>query len=83
MGNPIGLGIVVVAYGFIVHDASIRWVEVTPAKWSMCSQLRSHLAENYLLLPTIVFAAPWEIWCIDRPPDDDAGSTADISRFLQ
>ena len=30
----LGLGIVVVAYGLFVNGSSIRWLAVTPAKWS-------------------------------------------------
>jgi len=43
----LGLGIVVVAYAFFVDGASIRWIAVTPAKWSTWSQLGSHFAANY------------------------------------
>jgi len=43
----LGLGIVVVAYAFFVHGGSIRWIAVTPAKWSTWSQLGSHFAGNY------------------------------------
>jgi len=43
----LGLGIVVVAYAFFVHGASIRWIAVTPAKWSTWSQLGAHFAGNY------------------------------------
>jgi hypothetical protein len=43
----LGLGIVVVAYAFFIHGASIRWIAVTPAKWSTWSQLGAHFAGNY------------------------------------
>jgi len=43
----LGLGIVIVAYGFFVDGASIRWIAVTPAKWSTWSQLAAHFAANY------------------------------------
>ena len=43
----LGLGIVVVAYGFFVNGASIHWIAVTPAKWSTWSQLGAHFAANY------------------------------------
>jgi uncharacterized integral membrane protein (TIGR00698 family) len=43
----LGLGIVVVAYGFFANGASIRWIAVTPAKWSTWSQLGAHFAVNY------------------------------------
>jgi uncharacterized membrane protein YadS len=43
----LGLGIVVVAYAFFSHGASIRWLAVTPAKWSTLPQLGAHFAANY------------------------------------
>ncbi|MGB7033966.1 MAG: putative sulfate exporter family transporter [Xanthobacteraceae bacterium] len=43
----LGLGIVVVAYGFFANGASIRWIAVTPAKWSTWSELGAHFAANY------------------------------------
>lgn len=43
----IGLGLVVVAYGLFAHGASIRWIAVTPAKWSTWSQLGADFAANY------------------------------------
>lgn len=43
----LGLGIVVVAYAFFAGGASIRWIAVTPAKWSTSSQLGAHFAANY------------------------------------
>jgi uncharacterized membrane protein YadS len=43
----LGLGIVVVAYGLFVNGGSIRWLAVTPAKWSTLSQLGAHFAANY------------------------------------
>jgi uncharacterized integral membrane protein (TIGR00698 family) len=43
----LGLGIVVVAYAFFANGSSIRWLAVTPAKWSSLSQLGAHFAANY------------------------------------
>lgn len=43
----LGLGIVVVAYAFFAGGGSIRWIAVTPAKWSTFSQLGGHFAANY------------------------------------
>ncbi len=43
----LGLGIVIVAYGFFANGASIRWIAVTPAKWSTWPQLGAHFAGNY------------------------------------
>jgi uncharacterized integral membrane protein (TIGR00698 family) len=43
----LGLGIVVIAYVFFAYGGSIRWIAVTPAKWSTWSQLGAHFAGNY------------------------------------
>ena len=43
----LGLGIVVAAYAFFAGGGSIRWIAVTPAKWSTWSQLGAHFAANY------------------------------------
>jgi uncharacterized integral membrane protein (TIGR00698 family) len=43
----LGLGIVVVAYAFFANGSSIKWLAVTPAKWSTFSQLTAHFAGNY------------------------------------
>jgi uncharacterized integral membrane protein (TIGR00698 family) len=43
----LGLGIVVVACALFAAGGSIRWVAVTPAKWSTLPQLGAHFAANY------------------------------------
>jgi len=43
----LGLGIVVLAYAFFAAGASIRWIAVTPEKWSTLPQLGAHFAANY------------------------------------
>jgi uncharacterized integral membrane protein (TIGR00698 family) len=43
----LGLGIVIVAYAFFANGSSIRWLAVTPTKWSTFSQLGAHFAGNY------------------------------------
>ena len=42
----LGLGIVALAYAFFANGASIKWIAVTPAKWSTFAQLGQHLADN-------------------------------------
>ena len=42
----LGLGIVIVAYAFFANAASIKWIAVTPAKWSTFGQLATHFADN-------------------------------------
>ena len=44
----IGLGAVIVAYIFFANGSSIKWLAVTPAKWSDLSALGAHFAANYL-----------------------------------
>src|SRR6201996_3855893 len=44
----IGLGTVIVAYIFFANGSSIKWLAVTPAKWSDFSALGAHFAANYL-----------------------------------
>ena len=44
----LGLGIVLVAFLFFANGSSIRWIAVTPAKWSSFSQLEAHFAANYV-----------------------------------
>jgi uncharacterized integral membrane protein (TIGR00698 family) len=43
----LGLGIVLVAYVLFANGSSIRWLAVTPAKWSDFGQLEQHFAANY------------------------------------
>jgi uncharacterized integral membrane protein (TIGR00698 family) len=43
----LGLGIVFVGYAFFANGTSIRWIAVTPAKWSTLPQLGAHFAANY------------------------------------
>src|SRR5581483_2917852 len=42
----LGLGIVLVAYGFFAQGGSIKWIAVTPSKWSTLPQLGTHFADN-------------------------------------
>jgi uncharacterized integral membrane protein (TIGR00698 family) len=44
----IGLGVVIIAYVFFANGSSIRWLAVTPAKWSDLSALGAHFQANYL-----------------------------------
>ena len=43
----LGLGIVIVAYLFFANGSSIKWLTVTPAKWSTIAQLGTHFSVNY------------------------------------
>ncbi|HUK09316.1 MAG TPA: putative sulfate exporter family transporter [Stellaceae bacterium] len=42
----IGLGLVIVAYLLFANGSSIRWIAVTPARWSTFSQLGEHFISN-------------------------------------
>ncbi len=42
----IGLGIVAVGYLLYVDGGSLKWIAVTPAKWSNFGQLATHFADN-------------------------------------
>src|SRR6202051_199998 len=44
----LGLGIVLIAYIFFANGSSIRWLAVTPAKWSSFTELEAHFATNYV-----------------------------------
>ncbi len=44
----IGLGIVVVGYFLFTQGASLKWIAVTPAKWSTLAQLGADLSKNAL-----------------------------------
>src|ERR1700733_2757494 len=44
----LGLGIVLIAYIFFANGSSIRWLAVTPAKWSNFTELEAHFAANYM-----------------------------------
>ena len=59
----LGLAIVIVGYLLFATGASLRWVAVTPAKWSSLGQLTAHFGANIwryvvqLLLWLAVFTA--------------------------
>ena len=42
----LGLGIVIVGYALFANGASLKWIAVTPEKWSSLDQLGSHFAAN-------------------------------------
>src|SRR5580693_8088740 len=43
----LGLGIVLLGYVLFANGASLRWLAVTPGKWSTPGQLAQHFAANY------------------------------------
>jgi hypothetical protein len=42
----LGVGIVVIAYLLFTNGSSLRWLAVTPARWSSPDQLAAHFANN-------------------------------------
>ena len=44
----LGLGIVVIGYILFANGASLKWIAVTPEKWSSLGQLGAHFAANWL-----------------------------------
>src|SRR5580704_3397457 len=44
----LGLGIVLVGYVLFANGASLKWIAVTPEKWSSLPQLGAHFANNGL-----------------------------------
>ncbi len=56
----IGLGIVLVAYILFANGDSLKWIAVTPAKWSDFGQLGAHFSANILpLLSAQLTPALW------------------------
>ena len=53
----IGLGIVLVAYILFAQGDSLKWIAVTPAKWSNVGQLMDHFSANILR-----YAAQLGLW---------------------
>jgi uncharacterized integral membrane protein (TIGR00698 family) len=53
----LGLGIVIVGYLLFANGASLKWIAVTPAKWSNLDQLGAHFADNY-----IRYVAQFVLW---------------------
>jgi hypothetical protein len=42
----LGLGTVIIGYLLFANGSSLRWIAVTPAKWSGFSQLAAHIVAN-------------------------------------
>ncbi len=53
----LGVGLVVAAYLLFANGSSIRWIAVTPAKWSQVSQLGAHFAANW-----VRYVAQFVLW---------------------
>ena len=55
----IGLGIVLIAYILFANGDSLKWIAVTPAKWSSFDQLAAHFSGNILR-----YAAQLGLWLL-------------------
>jgi uncharacterized integral membrane protein (TIGR00698 family) len=55
----IGLGIVIIAYALFASGDSLKWIAVTPAKWSNFGQLWAHFAAN-----GIRYLAQFALWLV-------------------
>ena len=55
----LGLGIVIVAYLFFTNGSSIKWIAITPAKWSNFDELWSHFSAHINQ-----YAAQFILWCV-------------------
>src|ERR1700742_119022 len=55
----LGLGLVLVAYILFAQGLSLKWLAVTPAKWSNFSQLSANLSDN-----AVRYAAQFVFWLV-------------------
>ena len=55
----LGLGIVVVSYILFANGGSLKWIAVTPEKWTTLSQLGAHFAANGLR-----YLAQFVLWLV-------------------
>jgi uncharacterized integral membrane protein (TIGR00698 family) len=55
----VGLGIVIVAYLFFTNGASIKWIAVTPAKWSTFDQLLGDFSSH-----ATQYVAQFVLWLV-------------------
>src|SRR5579871_640706 len=55
----LGLGIVVAAYVLFVNGSSLKWIAVTPAKWTTFDQLAKHFTDN-----AVRYVAQLVLWLV-------------------
>jgi uncharacterized integral membrane protein (TIGR00698 family) len=55
----LGLGIVIVAYLFFANGSSIKWIAITPGKWSTVGQASAHFGDHIKQ-----YFAQFILWCI-------------------
>ncbi len=55
----VGLGLVIVAYLFFLNGGTLKWIAITPAKWSTFSELIGHFTSHILQ-----YLAQFILWAI-------------------
>jgi uncharacterized integral membrane protein (TIGR00698 family) len=55
----LGIGIIIVAYLFFANGSSIKWIAITPGKWSNFGELTSHFSAHIGQ-----YAVQFIMWCI-------------------
>ena len=55
----LGLGLVLAGYLLFANGASLKWLAVTPAKWSSWAQLGAHFTDNLLR-----YVAQFALWLV-------------------
>ena len=55
----LGLGIIVVAYLFYINGSTIKWIAVTPGRWSTMDQMWANLSAN-----SGRYISQFILWCI-------------------
>ncbi len=55
----LGLGLVLAGYLLFASGASIKWLAVTPAKWSNWAQLGAHFGDNFMR-----YLAQFALWLV-------------------
>ncbi len=55
----LGLGLVLAGYLLFANGASLKWLAVTPAKWSSWAQLGAHFADNL-----VRYVAQFALWLV-------------------
>ena len=55
----IGLGLVIVGYFLFAHGSSLKWIAVTPSKWSNFAQLGAHFSAN-----VVRYLAQFLLWLV-------------------
>ena len=53
----VGIGLVLVAYALFASGSSLKWIAVTPAKWSTLAEITSHFTANWLR-----YVAQYVLW---------------------